>query len=235
MSSDYTQGSMQALADLHYGGDKTTQKSPTYFREYERLFASLRNARIGLLELGVFEGRSLLIWRDYFPNGTIVGVDVNDPSNRIASVRSHFVKGSQDDIEILNRAVEANGGPFDIIIDDCAHIGYLAKRSFMYLFPNWLKPGGYYIVEDIGTSFLPDYPDGAVFVDTLSSQEPDDATDFSSHMNGMVGFLKQVVDNTMKTLSTGAEQLAIDSITFRTNFVVIKKLDVNDLRVVVPD
>jgi Methyltransferase domain len=225
MTSEHPRPSLQALADKHYQGDATIQKSPSYFREYERLFEPLRNDPIGLLELGVFEGRSLLIWREYFPNGTVVGIDLDDPLMQAPSERSHFVKGSQDDVNTLNRALEINGGPFDVILDDCAHIGYLAKRSFMYLFPSQLKPGGLYIIEDIGTSFLPAYPDGTVFIDSLSNQEPDGTVNFTSHMNGMVGFLKQVIDNTMKTLSTGADQLAIESVTFRTNFAVIKKLD----------
>jgi methylase of polypeptide subunit release factors len=30
-----------------------------------------------ILELGVFSGASLLIWRDYLPNATILGIDIS--------------------------------------------------------------------------------------------------------------------------------------------------------------
>jgi hypothetical protein len=45
-------------------------------REYESLLGLLRHERFALLELGVFHGDSLAMWRDGFPRATIVGVDV---------------------------------------------------------------------------------------------------------------------------------------------------------------
>ena len=49
--------------------------------------------------------------------------------------RVHFIQGSQDDPTVLDRAAQVAGGGFDLIIDDAAHIGFLTKRSFNYLFP----------------------------------------------------------------------------------------------------
>lgn len=57
---------------------------------------------------------------------------------------------------------------FDIIIDDCSHIGELTKVSFWHLFTHHLKPGGIYAIEDWGTGYLGGYrnvyyPDGEFF------------------------------------------------------------------------
>jgi len=71
-----------AIADRHYRADGT-RKAPTYLREYERLLHGQRDASLRILELGVASGASLLMWRDYLPNATIVGIDINDPPPRI--------------------------------------------------------------------------------------------------------------------------------------------------------
>ena len=49
---------------------------------------------------------------------------------------------------------------FDIIIDDASHIGELTKATFWHLFDRHLKPGGLYAIEDWGTGYLDDFPDG---------------------------------------------------------------------------
>ena len=58
-----------------------TDKSPRYLGNYERFFLPFVNDPVRLLELGVFRGGSLYLWRDFFKNGFIVGLD--------ATVRKH--------------------------------------------------------------------------------------------------------------------------------------------------
>ena len=49
---------------------------------------------------------------------------------------------------------------FDLIIDDASHIGQLTRISFWHLFDHHLKPGGLFVIEDWGTGYWPAYPDG---------------------------------------------------------------------------
>lgn len=49
---------------------------------------------------------------------------------------------------------------FDVVIDDCSHVGHLARASFWHLFDNHLKPGGFYVIEDWGTGYWDFWPDG---------------------------------------------------------------------------
>lgn len=122
-----------------------------YFYIYDREFSRFRGQRPKILEIGVYKGASLKLWKEYFGDGaTIVGVDIdetcrvyNSPSNDI------FVEiGSQDDGAFLQK-VAADFGPFDLIIDDGSHIASHQIASFNALFPAALKDGGTYFVEDL--------------------------------------------------------------------------------------
>lgn len=159
-----------------------TDKGPHYLRRYEAFFRPLVDKEVRLLELGVWKGGSLLLWRDYFPRGTIVGLDISsvtidDPTGRI-----RLYCGRQDDVQLLHRvAEEVAPGGFDIIIDDASHIASFTRTSFWCLFDHHLKPGGVYVIEDWGTGYWESWPDGHQYEGT-------------PHTAGMVGFVKELVD-----------------------------------------
>jgi SAM-dependent methyltransferase len=164
-------------------------KPPSYVPVYEKLFEPLRSKPLALLELGVFRGGSLKAWEAYFPHARIAGID-RDPPDLQKSSRVRVYKGDQTDISLLSQvAAEVAPEGFDIIIDDCAHIGALAKISFWYSFDNHLKPGGLYSIEDWGTGYWPTWPDGRKVI-----VEPDSERRMPSHDGGMVGFVKQLMD-----------------------------------------
>jgi hypothetical protein len=79
-----------------------TEKPPGYLRKYEKAFSPLLDKEVRLLELGVHKGGSLIMWRDYFPRGIIVGLDINppaqidDPTGRIK-----VYQGGQEDTLLL--------------------------------------------------------------------------------------------------------------------------------------
>jgi len=209
-----------------YKTDKQT--FDVYFRTYEDLFAPLADRPVRLLELGVSQGGSLELWRDYFPRGTIAGIDVAPVALRDTSGRIHVYRGLQQDTALLDhvRAETAPGG-FDIIIDDCSHIGEFTALSFWHLFDRHLKPGGLYVIEDWGTGYMRGAPDGrayrpraragafrsrlrpvaerllghpAVTRSAVARRLVRAAMNrlvrmnFPSHTRGLVGFVKQLVD-----------------------------------------
>ena len=57
-------------------GKKIT-KWKHYFPIYEKHFEPIRNKPIKILEIGILNGGSLEMWRYYFPEATIVGIDIN--------------------------------------------------------------------------------------------------------------------------------------------------------------
>jgi hypothetical protein len=216
---------LEALAERHYRPGDVTRKHESYLALYTRLLEPRRDAPLRILELGVSSGASMLMWRDFLPRAMIIGIDIAAaPACIIDQPRIHFLKGSQDDPETLDRAAYLAGGFFDLIVDDASHLGYLTKRSFNYLFPRWLAPGGSYVIEDIGTAFLPAYPDGSEYVlppweDAVRGTEL-----FTSHQFGMVGMVKQLIDHLMQELITGRRSyLPVRRIEIESNIAIIEK------------
>ena len=172
-----------------------------YLDVYDPLFAHLVNQPIKLLEIGIYHGGSLKLWRDYFPQGQIVGVDLKLPETLKNEPRIQMFQGSQDDGPFLHRLV-ADTAPdgFDVIIDDASHLGHLTKATFWHLFEH-LKPGGIYVIEDWGTGYWEDWPDGravqqpgwwSLFWHKIKGNSIKDA--WPTHSHGMVAFVKELVD-----------------------------------------
>lgn len=188
---------MRTLHDIavDFGTDKVLSG---YIDEYERHFGAWRLKAIALLELGIFKGASLLTWHEYFPAGRIVGLDHNEVTIDNASDRVRTYQGSQDDTVLLDRlAQESAPDGFDIVIDDAAHMGTLARASFWHLFEQHLKPGGIYVIEDWGTGYWRSWSDGSPYRDSpgrLSARLAHVDPQFSAHNYGMVGFIKELVD-----------------------------------------
>jgi hypothetical protein len=215
---------LEALAERLYGAD-LSRKPTSYLAEYDRLFRPIRRLPLRLLELGVQRGISMLLWREYFLNAIIVGLDVSPkPENFPEEPRFHFVQGSQDDPATLDEAAARAGGPFDIIIDDASHLGFLTGRSFAYLFPSRLKPGGIYVIEDICTAFFPAGDFDATEYCPAEIGLPGMPRVFPGHQHGMVGLVKQLFDHTMApTALSGYTRFAIERMTVLSNIVFFEK------------
>jgi hypothetical protein len=135
-----------------------------YFEIYQAVFDSRRNTPMRILEIGVFRGASLRLWKSYFQHAKtcLVGVDIDPacathdaPANGV-----HVRIGSQADSEFLARVVD-EFGPFDLIIDDGSHHSMHQIKSFNYLYAAGLKEDGVYFVEDIHANYWPPWRDSA--------------------------------------------------------------------------
>ncbi|KQT77456.1 hypothetical protein ASG51_22505 [Methylobacterium sp. Leaf465] len=133
------------------------QGAHNYADNYDMHFTQYRNKRVKILEIGIggyddpkAGGESLRMWKEYFTNGLIVGLDYYEKTHHQED-RIVTYKGSQDD-HVLLKKINADLGPFDIIIDDGSHMNIHVLSSFNCLFP-LLKNGGIYAVEDIQTSY----------------------------------------------------------------------------------
>jgi SAM-dependent methyltransferase len=161
-----------------------TDKVPNgYLRTYDRIFEPLIDRPVRVLELGVRSGGSLRLWRDYFPNGIIAGLDVEPLPSEPNGDRIRIYQGRQEDTSVLSKiAVEVAPDGFDIVIDDASHIAAPTRTGFWHLFDNHLKPGGVFAIEDWGTGYWERWPDGRAW----RAGEP--------HHAGMVGFIKELID-----------------------------------------
>lgn len=141
---------MQTLNEigLKHGTDKASNSNDFLVR-YEPHIAPLRDKPVKLLEIGVLNGGSVRTWKDYFPNGQIIGADINPEVRQYADDRISIEimdQGNNGDLDRL-----AAMGPYDVIIDDGSHHWYHQITTFRKLMPS-LKAGGVYIIEDLDTS-----------------------------------------------------------------------------------
>ena len=134
-----------------------------YLQHYNTHFKNIRNNKINILEIGVYKGESLRLWQDYFRNGMIYGLDIED-KYCYQDKRIKIFQGDQNDPSFLESVVSQIGG-IDVIIDDGSHINEHVITSFNTLFPH-LNQTGIYVIEDMHTSYLPSY--GGSYEELLS-------------------------------------------------------------------
>jgi len=133
--------------------DHHSRKHSDYFEVYDKHFQTLRARELRILEIGVQYGGSVEMWAKYFPHANITGVDV-DPLCKIHVGKRVSIKiGDQADPRFLSQFTNYN-----IIIDDGGHTMNQQQTSFEILFP-LLNPGGIYVIEDLHTSYWPEFFD----------------------------------------------------------------------------
>jgi SAM-dependent methyltransferase len=188
----------QELDLTRYNTDKIANG---YLKWYDPIFADLIDSPLKMLEVGIFKGGSLHLWRDYFPRADVTGIDLNTPESFEPGERVRLFQGSQSDTSFLSRvSTEVAPEGFDLIIEDASHVGVLSKVTFWHLFDHHLKPGGLYVIEDWGTGYWGDWPDGAEFrpksfgEKVLGRLWPPMKRPWHCHSHGMVGFVKELVD-----------------------------------------
>jgi hypothetical protein len=132
-----------------------------YTQHYQFHFEKFRNKPIKVLEIGVggyenpeWGGESLRMWKAYFKNASIYSIDIHDKSLQ-EEHRIKIYRGSQVDEDLIKQII-SEVGEFDIIIDDGSHLNRHVIKSFELLFPH-LKKGGIYALEDLQTSYYPQY------------------------------------------------------------------------------
>ena len=96
-------------------------KLDTYFHVYDRLFKEYRGKKITFVEIGVFNGGSLFMWRDYFgPEARIIGVDLNPGARKWEEHGFEIYIGNQADIAFWRNFFQEIGD-VDVILDDGGH------------------------------------------------------------------------------------------------------------------
>jgi cephalosporin hydroxylase len=137
-----------------------------YFDIYDRYFSSYRGRKITMVEIGVFHGGSLQMWRKYFGRkARIYGIDIDERTRSLAERHIRIVIGDQGDRNFL-RSLAKITGPLDILIDDGGHTMEQQITSFEELWP-LVKVGGIYLIEDLHTSYWPEYGGGHRHEDTF--------------------------------------------------------------------
>nr|WP_288812938.1 class I SAM-dependent methyltransferase [uncultured Sphingobacterium sp.] len=139
--------------------DKLINKWMHYFDVYDRHFRQFKGKEIVVLEIGVFQGGSLQMWKKYFGDkAKIYGVDINPNCKALEEENVEIFIGSQSDRKFL-RKVKESIPPIDILIDDGGHTMLQQIITFEELFGH-VKEDGVYLCEDLHTSYQVFYGGG---------------------------------------------------------------------------
>jgi hypothetical protein len=136
---------------VKYGTDKGPEDH-MYTDRYSLYLEQYRDIEFNLLEIGVFDGASVKMWKEYFPKANIVALDIDPRCKQYEEDRIDIHIGDQTDVKFL-QDVFNKYGHFEVILDDGGHSWKQQIISFETLFP-LLTPGGLYFVEDMHTSYV---------------------------------------------------------------------------------
>lgn len=144
-----------------------------YFDIYELHFDRFIGKEINLLEIGVYHGGSLQMWKHYLGDrATIYGVDIDPRTKAFEEERIRIEIGDQGNRDFW-KIIKPSLPVFDIIIDDGGHTMEQQRVTFEEMFP-MLSPSGVYLVEDLHTSYWPEYGGGY--------QRSDSFVEYSKHI-----------------------------------------------------
>jgi len=121
-----------------------------YSGMYQRIFNPIRKrAPLRILEIGAGTSRrSLRAFRDYCPNATFLGLDI-DPSARFTEERIETgTCDSTDALGVSRFFAWRRDGWFDLIIDDGDHFEDAQVATFVN-FHRKVRKGGIYVIEGI--------------------------------------------------------------------------------------
>lgn len=91
------------------------------------------------------------MWEEYFAHAQIVGIDVDPEAKQFETGRIRIEIADQSNVADLV-GIGARHGPFDLVVDDGSHMWDHQLTTLRCLLP-FVKPGSYYILEDIDTSY----------------------------------------------------------------------------------
>jgi hypothetical protein len=182
-----------------------------YFDIYERFFERYVDQEVTILEIGVYRGGSLKMWKEYFGSkAQIYGVDINPECKKFEEERIQIIIGSQEDRSFLNK-LKASIPKVDIIIDDGGHTMHQQIVTFEEMFDH-IKDNGIYLCEDTHTSYWHTYGGGF--------RNPDSFIEYSKDLvDSLTGWHYGKVNKYTKS---------IKSINFFDSIVVFEKASINE-------
>lgn len=139
--------------------EKSLFKMAHYAGTYDNKLGPWMGMNVNFLEIGVYMGGSLRMWRDFFsPHSKLTFIDLNPDCKSLEIPGTEIRIGDQSDVPFLLGTANERG-PFDVIVDDGSHMCDHQIITFQTLWPH-LKDGGLYIVEDVHSSYWPAFGGG---------------------------------------------------------------------------
>ena len=140
----------------------SSMKYSHYFHVYEMLFAKYKNKKIKFVEIGVLDGGSLFMWRDYLgKDAEIIGIDLNPDAKKWEKNGFKIFIGDQSSkkfwIDFYKKV-----GNIDVLLDDGGHT---SKQQIITLNSsiNNINDDGLIVVEDTHSNYMFSYGNPSFF------------------------------------------------------------------------
>ena len=154
------------VLDIRAGKDRGESKDGEFIlvktKAFLQFYRALQQRQPkNILEVGMFEGGSLVLFDKLYNPEKLVGVDIRrDPIEaleRYRETREHilpFYELSQNDPKLPDILRKEFPNGIDLIVDDASHQYEFSRATFHLCFP-LLNPGGLYVLEDWSWSHQP--------------------------------------------------------------------------------
>ena len=184
-----------------------------YFDIYHRHFSRFVGQKVNVMEIGIYSGGSLEMWRSYFGDKShIYGVDIEEACKVYKNDHISVFIGDQADRAFWSTFRKSVDG-IDIIIDDGGHTPEQQQITLEEMLP-YLRPGGVYLCEDVHETF----------------------NRFSAFATGLVKELNSMncISGSLLQSSVSQFQSSIHSIHFYPYVVIIEKHRVSPTKLLAP-
>lgn len=151
-----------------YDTDKSSQRNNVtdyrhyhpYTLFYDSIFKNKKRENLKIAELGILDGASLLMWKEYFTSSQLYGFEYNNDliNNFKQNFNNDRITLSNIDVTNKNSIIKSFNEInelYDIIIEDTTHQFEDQIRVIENVY-NYLKPGGILIIEDVFKSYNED-------------------------------------------------------------------------------
>lgn len=174
-----------------------------YFDVYHRHFAKFVGKEVHVLEIGVYSGGSLEMWKHYFgPGCRVYGVDIEEACKCYEDESTRILIGDQGNRDFW-RVFREQVPELDILIDDGGHRMEQQIVTLEEMLPH-LRAGGVYLCEDVSGEY----------------------NGFSGYMQGLVHCLNAFeAKGPERSVDASTFQAWIQSIHFYPFATVIEKSD----------
>lgn len=178
------------IRKLFYNSPYLSTKHSSYFYSYEKIFSRFINKKIIFVEIGILNGGSLFMWREYFgKKARIIGIDNNQKAKTWEKYGFEIFIGDQSDKNFWDN-FKKKIGRIDILLDDGGHTD-IQQATTLFCCAKNINDGGVLVIEDTHTSYLKEFgnPSKLSFIN------------LTYHLVNLLNFRSGLFDINIKTLT----------------------------------
>lgn len=131
--------------------DKNTVHS--YLELYQRLLCKKQRTAKNVLEVGIYKGGSIKLWRDFFTKATVYGLDIIDSTQVWDGIKNQdritlYTSTDAYNEDFFTETFLKSGVRFDFMLDDGPHT-LESMKAFIRLYSQIMTENGILIIEDV--------------------------------------------------------------------------------------